>query len=77
LPVTEMPTEVERRQLARNPGLWKEGLNWFFRRGRESRRWRQGGEASAGQADTGRAAWERRLIERLRLNHSSWRTEPT
>jgi len=30
-----------------------------------------------GRADTGRTDWERRLIERLRLNHYSWRTEQT
>jgi integron integrase len=30
-----------------------------------------------GQADTGRTAWESRLIERLRLKHYAWRTERT
>jgi hypothetical protein len=30
-----------------------------------------------GRADTGDAPRERRLIERLRLNHYSWRTEQT
>ena len=30
-----------------------------------------------GQADTGAAPWERRLIERLRIQHYAWRTEKT
>ena len=36
--------DVERRQLARNPGLWKRGLNWFFVQGRRTSAWRPGGE---------------------------------
>jgi integron integrase len=69
--------DVERRKLARNPGLWKSGLNWFFAEGRRSSAWTPGGEPTPGHADTGRTPWERRLIERLRLNHYSWRTEQT
>src|SRR5215469_14621530 len=69
--------DVERRQLARNPELWKSGLNWFFVEGRKSSAWVPGGEPTRGHADTGRTPWERRLIERLRLNHYSWRTEQT
>ena len=71
-------SDVERRKLAHNPKLWKEALNWYFKEGRRS----SGiapppGTPSPGQADTGRTPWERRLIERLRLNHYSWRTEQT
>lgn len=69
--------DVERRKLARNPGLWKSGLNWFFVEGRRRSAWTPGGEPTPGSADTGRTPWERRLIERLRLNHYSWRTEQT
>lgn len=69
--------EAQRRQLARNPQLWKEALNWFFREGRQHSGLTAGGWPSPGQADTGRTPWERRLIERLRLNHYSWRTEQT
>lgn len=67
--------DVERRQLARHPELWKNGLNWFFVEGRKSSAWVPGGEPTPGHADTGVTPWERRLIERLRLNHYSWRTE--
>jgi hypothetical protein len=35
------------------------------------------GVPSLGQADTGSEPWERRLIERLRLQHYAWRTEQT
>ena len=70
-------SDAQRRQLARNPQLWKEALNWFFREGRLHSALRPTGVPSAGQADTGRTPWERRLIERLRLNHYSWRTEQT
>lgn len=69
--------DVERRQLARNPALWKSGLNWFFIEGRKSSAWVPGGEPTPGHADTGVTPWERRLIERLRLSHYSWRTEQT
>ena len=69
--------DAERRKLARNPALWKSGLNWFFVQGRSSSAWVPGGEPTPGHADTGATPWERRLIERLRLNHYSWRTEQT
>ena len=69
--------DVERRQQARQPQLWKEALNWFFRKGKEVSGPGLRGLPSSGQADTGAAPWERRLIERLRLNHYSWRTEQT
>ena len=35
------------------------------------------GVPSIRQADMGRTDWEARMIERLRLNHYSWRTEQT
>lgn len=67
--------DVERRGLARNPTLWKDGLNWFFQEGRKESGLQPPGVPSLGRADTGSTDWERRLIERLRLNHYSWRTE--
>jgi integron integrase len=69
--------DAQRRQLTPNPDLWKSGLNWFFREGRASSGIQPPGVPSLGQADTGRTTWERRLVERLRLNHYSWRTEQT
>lgn len=69
--------DVERRGLARNPELWREGLRWFFREGKRTSGLQPEGVPSVGHADTGGTAWERRLIERLRLNHYSWRTEQT
>jgi hypothetical protein len=74
-------SDVIRRELAKHPQLWKDGLNWFFREGR-----RHCGTAplladhalpTLGQADTGAHPWERRLIERLRIQHYAWRTEKT
>ena len=73
--------DVIRKGLAKHPQLWKDGLNWFFREGRrhcasapplEDR-----SLPTLGQADTGAQAWERRLIERLRIQHYAWRTEKT
>ena len=73
--------DVIRRGLAKHPQLWMDALNWFFREGR-----RHCGAApqladrampTLGQADTGAQPWERRLIERLRLQHYAWRTEKT
>jgi hypothetical protein len=63
--------DAERRQLARNPQLWKDGPNWFFHNGHKTSGPLPPGVPSLGQADTGRVDWERRLIERLRLNHYS------
>jgi hypothetical protein len=67
--------EVLRRKLATDPQLWKDGINWFFKTGRKTSGPVPPGVPSVGQADTGRNDWERRMIERLRLNHYSWRTE--
>jgi hypothetical protein len=70
--------DVLRRGLARQPELWKEGLNWFFREGRQHTSARTAsGIPVPGQADTGAEPWERRLIERLRIQHYAWRTEQT
>ena len=73
--------DVTRRGLARQSELWKEGLNWFFKAGRKhcgTRSGEAGGSTpSLGQADTGAEPWERRLIERLRIEHYAWRTEQT
>lgn len=73
--------DVTRRKLARHPELWKEGLNWYFKTGRKHCGTRAGGTSGSvptlGQADTGAEAWERRLIERLRIQHYAWRTEQT
>jgi integron integrase len=70
-------SDASRRGLATNPQLWKDGINWFFKTGRRSAGPVPPGVPSIGQADTGRTDWERRMIERLRLNHYSWRTEQT
>src|SRR5205085_7354699 len=69
--------DVMRRGLAREPELWKEGLNWFFRAGREHTSVTRGAAPALNQADTGAVAWEQRLIERLRIQHYAWRTEQT
>jgi integron integrase len=65
----------------RHPGAevsgWKAGLNWYFSAGRAALAPRPDGVPSLGRADTGKTSWERKLIERLRLLHYSWRTEQT
>jgi hypothetical protein len=69
--------DAARRGLTNDAATWKEGLNWFFREGRKRSAPQPEGVPSVGHADTGKAPWERRMIERLRLNHYSWRTEQT
>jgi integron integrase len=73
--------DVIRRGLAKHPELWKDGINWFFREGRQhcgtAPRLVDHSLPSLGQADTGAQPWERRLIERLRIQHYAWRTEKT
>src|SRR6266567_9577776 len=54
--------EVTRRAVARQPELWKEGLNWFFRAGRQHTSVARGPVPALHQADTGAATWEQRLI---------------
>ena len=70
--------DVVRRGLAKHPELWKDGLNWFFKEGRRHcATLTATGLPTIGQADTGSQPWERRMIERLRLQHYAWRTEKT
>jgi integron integrase len=71
--------DVLRRGLAKHPELWKEALNWFFREGRRhcATAAPDRNLPTLGQADTGAQPWERRLIERLRIQHYAWRTEQT
>jgi len=56
---------------------WKEALNWLLR----CRRCPPGtvltGVPPLGRADLGRTPWERRLVEKIRVRHLSWRTEQT
>jgi len=66
-----------RRGLTPDAPTWKEALNWFFHEGHERCASQPEGVPSLGQADTGKTPWESRLIERLRLQHYSWRTEQT
>ena len=66
-----------RRGLTPDGATWKAALNWFFREGRKRSAPQPEGVPSLGQADTGKTPWESRLIERLRLQHYSWRTERT
>jgi integrase len=56
---------------------WKDGLNWFFRLGREASSAAMRGVPPLGRADLGRTDWEQRLVARLRLKGVSWRTEQT
>ena len=71
--------DILRRGLAKHPQLWKDALNWFFREGRRhcdaAPRLVDHALPTLGQADTGAQPWERRLIERLRIQHYAWRTE--
>src|ERR1017187_6406596 len=73
--------DVIRRGLAKPPQVWKDGLNWFFREGHRhcgsTPRLADRALPTLGQADTGAQPWERRLIERLRIQHYAWRTEKT
>src|SRR5207253_5328544 len=66
-----------RRGKAAEEALWKAGLNWYFREARRAFVSSPPGVPSLGRADLGKTDWERRLIERLRLLHYSWRTEQT
>jgi integron integrase len=70
-------SDALRRGLTPDVPIWKEALNWFFHEGHKRCAPQPEGVPSLGHADTGKAAWESRLIERLRLKHYSWRTERT
>lgn len=56
---------------------WKDGLNWYFRRGREVAMVVMRGVPPLGRADLGGPAWEQALIGYLRQRGRSWRTEQT
>jgi integron integrase len=70
-------SDALRRKLTPDGQAWKQGLNWYFHEGHKHAAPQPPGVPTLGLADTGRAPWESRLIERLRLNHYSWRTEQT
>ena len=70
--------ELQRLEWAPGPAQlqeWKDALNWLFR----ARRCPPGpmltGVPPLGRADLGRTAWEKRLVEKIRVRHLSWRTE--
>jgi hypothetical protein len=56
---------------------WKDGLNWFFHRGREALSAALRGVPPLARSDLGRTDWEQRLVARLRLKGLAWRTEQT
>jgi len=58
-------------------GVWKEALNWFFRKARAHRAPALHGVPTLGRVDLGQTDWEGRLIQRLRELHYAWRTEET
>ena len=70
-------SDALRRGVAKDGAAWKAALNWFFRAGRQRSAPQPEGVPTLGHADTGKVAWESRLIERLRLKQYSWRTERT
>src|SRR5262249_28084678 len=63
--------------LAPPDGRWEQGIDWFFVNGQQRCGPQPDGVPTVGKADLGKTAWERRMIERLRLQHYSWRTEQT
>jgi len=72
--------ELERLERAPSPARlreWKDGLNWFFRRGREVAAVLLKGVPPLARTDLGGPAWEVALISYLRQRGRSWRTEQT
>ena len=69
--------DARRRGLAPADESWEEAIRWFFRKGKERCSPHPEGVPSLGHADLGSTDWEQRMIERLRLQHYSWRTEQT
>ena len=72
--------ELARLEQAPAPGRlqeWKDGLNWFFRRGQEASSAALQGVPELARSDLGRTDWEQLLVARLRLKGVSWRTEQT
>ncbi len=60
-------SDAHRRHLAPPDGLWEQGVDWFFVNGQQRCAPQPDGVPSIGKADIGKTAWERRMIERLRL----------
>jgi hypothetical protein len=72
--------ELTRLERAPSPGRlqeWKDALNWYFRRGRESAAVAMKGVPPLARSDLGKSGWEQGLIARLRRKECSWRTEQT
>lgn len=72
--------ELARLERAPSPAQlreWQEGLNWFFRRGREASAVLLRGVPPLARSDLGGPAWEVALIGYLRQRGRSWRTEQT
>ena len=67
-------SDKARRGKMAESALLKAGLNWYFRQAKALPPLPDG-VPSLGRADLGKSDWERRLIERVRLLHYSWRTE--
>ncbi len=70
-------SDSHRQNFAPPDGRWEQAVDWFFVNGQQTSGLQPDGVPSVGQADTGKTLWERRMIERLRLRHYSWRTEQT
>lgn len=68
---------LERGSSATQAQEWKDGLNWFFRRGREVQAVMLRGVPPLARLDLGGPAWEVALITYLRQRGRSWRTEQT
>src|SRR6266849_650544 len=60
-------SDAHRRHLAPPDGLWEQEVDWFFVNGQQRCAAQPDGVPSIGKADIGKTAWERRMIERLRL----------
>ncbi len=73
----EFMSDGMRRKLVPDDLQWREALNWYFRQGGKRCSTKPLSVPSFGRADTGETKWESRMIERLRLQHYSWRTEQT
>lgn len=79
-PAARQFVELARLEGAPSPGRlqqWKDALNWYFQRRRESRRGVWSDVPPLARSDLGNAAWEAALIGYLRQRRRSWRTEQT
>lgn len=70
-------TRLERMPSPARLQEWKDALNWFFRRGRETPSLALKGVPPLARSDLGQPGWEQGLIARLRLRQCAWRTEQT